>query len=286
LAIQSYGNALNVATVLGDTNTAGQIAGTITNGAAAIQDYNTQLNLAFYFKCRGGDQLARGLLERGLALAQQSVNLTSDVHQRCVIHFRAIQRLFAFGQYQRLIDYFSANTGDLMDGDFAPDGHQLQSRCYEAMALASTGHRQQALDQLYELLDQTQANPEMGANVAGIIGQCYSAPATAGVATEFFELAARKYPNQPWANFSRVELAIQRFNAGDYTAAQKLAEEVVNVARENLKVQWVRTTYWAAVYLRGCCMQAQGNADAAAQLKQLALAKCPNLQIQDRLHTE
>jgi tetratricopeptide (TPR) repeat protein len=109
---QSYGSALSVATSLNDTNRAAQIVGTITNNAAAIQDYNTQLNLAFYFKKRGNQQLALRFYENGLSLAQRALTLASNAGQRSLIHFRVLRRMNDFDQYQRIVDYFATNVGD------------------------------------------------------------------------------------------------------------------------------------------------------------------------------
>jgi tetratricopeptide (TPR) repeat protein len=282
-AIRSYGNALNVAMALGDTNTAGQIVGTITNNAAAIQDYNTQLHLAFYFHKRGKDQLAVGFLEGGLRLAQQTLRLTPDIHQRSLIHYQILRRMNDFAWYQRMLDYFTAHASDLANADSSPDDYQLQCRCYKAMAVVSTGHRQQGLDELHELLDQAQANPELEAKFAEILAIYYNTPTERATALELFEWAAQKYPAHPWVNIGRLDLAIQRFNAGDYTAAQKLTDDITNALSENAKMSWIRATYWGAVYLRGCCVQAKGGDGTG--LKQLALSKVPGLRIQNRLRT-
>ncbi len=283
LVVQAYGNALNVTETLGQTNVAEQIVGSITNRAAKIQDYNVHLNLAFYFKKREKQQIAQSYLESSLPLARSALGVASD---RSLIHFRVLRRLFDFAQYQRVIDYFAANASDLVDTDSPPNDYQLESRCYKAMALASTGHREQALDELRELLDQAHASPDSEANIAGLLGLYYNTPKDRATAAEFFEWAARKYPDHPWANLSRLELAIQRFNAGDYAAAQKLTDDITNSLGENSKMSWIRATYWGAVYLRGCCLQLQGNTGKAAELKQLALTKTPDLRIQDRLRTK
>jgi tetratricopeptide (TPR) repeat protein len=280
-AIRSYGNALNVAMALGDTNTAGQIVGAITNNAAAIQDYITQLHLAFYFHKRGKDQLAVGFLEGGLRLAQQTLSLTPDIHQRSLIHHQVLRRMNDFNQFQRMLDYFTVHADDLANADSAPDDYQLQCRCYKAMAVVSTGHRQQGLDEVQQLLDRAQSRPDLEAKFAEILAIYHNATSDKTAATELFEWAVQKYPAHPWANIGRLELAIQRFNAGEYAAAQKLTEDITNALSENAKMTWIRRLYWGAVYLRGCCLQAQGGDGAG--LKQLALGKVPDLRIQNRL---
>ena len=284
LVMLAYASALSAADMLGDTNTSARILNTITNRAAAIQDYNVHLNVAYHYKMGGNKELAQKFLASGLSLAQQALHRAATPQDRLLIHFRTMRRLFDFAQYQRLIDYFAANASDLANEDSRADDYQLQCRCYKAMALASTRRLPQALDELGVLLDQAQANPDLQPNIAGLLGQCYSAPGEATLAAEFFEMAAQKYPGRPWANFSRLELAIARFNTGDYPAAQKLTDDITNATSENSKMSWIRATYWGAVYLRGCCLQAQGNTRDATPLKQLALAKCPNLRIQNRLH--
>ena len=285
LVLQSYGSALNAATMLGDTNATGRIVDAITNNAAAIEDYNTQLNLAFFFKKVSDQKLAQSFLEGGLRLAQQTLKATADVHQRSLIHFHAMRRLFDFAQYQRIVDYFTANAGDMANADTTPDNYQLQCQVFKAMALIYTGQRQQGMDELRELFDQVQANPDLGPDFAGVLGCFYNAAHDNAAATELFEWAARKYPDHEWASFGRLKLAIQEFNAGDYAAAQKLTEEITNVARENSRLQWLQRMYWETVYVRGCCLQAQGHADEGASLKQLAKSRYPGLQIQDRLHS-
>jgi len=47
---------------------------------------------------------------------------------------------------------------------------------------------------------------------------------------------------------------------------------------------WIQRTYWSAVYLRGCCLQAQGQTQDGAALKQLPMSKFPALTIQKRLN--
>ncbi len=111
----------------------------------------------------------------------------------------------------------------------------------------------------------------------------YSDRATAA---GLFEWAANKYPSHPWANIGRLEQAIQRFNAGDYAAAQKLTEAITNALKEDDKMVWLRRLYWEAVYLRGCCLQAAGNAEEGERLKQAALGKAPDMQLQNRLRAK
>ena len=283
LSVQSYASALNAATALGDTKTAAQIVGTITNNAAAIQDYITQLHLAFYFHKRGKDQLALGFLEGGLRLARQALLATPDIHQRSLIDYQILRRMNDFGQYQRMVDYFTAHASDLANADSPPDDYQLQCRCYKAMALMTSGQRQQGVDELQELFDQAQANPELEAKFAEILALYYNTSSDKTAAVELFGWAAQKYPAHPWVNIGRLELAIQEFNAGEVAAAQKLTEDITNALSESAKMTWIRHLYWGAIYLRGCCVQAQGGDGTG--LKQLALSKVPDLRIQHRLRT-
>jgi outer membrane protein assembly factor BamD (BamD/ComL family) len=279
LAVQSYASALNVATALGDTNSAAQLVGAIANSVAAIQDYNAQLNLAFYFQKRGKQQIAESYLESALPLARSALGLAPDLEARSLIHFRVLRRLFDFAQYQRMVDYFTANANDIESTASTIHDYQLQCRCYNTMALMSTGHRQQALDELHELLDQAQANRELEGKFIEILA-LYSDNAAAA---ELFEWAAQKYPTHQWVNIGRLQLAIQKFNSGDYPGAQKLADDVTNSLSENLRMEWIRKMYWSAVYLRGCCLQAQGDSSQGNVLKQSALTKEPHLNIQQDL---
>jgi hypothetical protein len=152
------------------------------------------------------------------------------------------------------------------------------------MALLYTGQRQQGMDELRELLDLAQTNPDLGPTFAGLLGALSNVTHDNAAAADFFEWAARKYPDHPWASFGRLELAIQRFNAGDYAAAQKLTEDVTNAVGENSRMPWIYRMYWEAVYLRGCCLQAQGQPDQGSGLKELAKSRYPKLQLQRRLH--
>jgi hypothetical protein len=81
-----------------------------------------------------------------------------------------------------------------------------------------------------------------------------------------------------------LELAIKAFNAKDFAGARKLTDDITNALPEKNWMQWVRQTYWGAVYLRGCCLQAQGQTQDGAALKQLATSKFPALTIQKRLN--
>jgi len=282
LAMQAYGNALNVAQALQATNIADQIVAIVTNRTANSQDYNVHLNLALYFRKRGQSQIANGYLQNGLSLAQSALNLATTGQDRCLIHFRVLRRLFDFAQYQKVVDYFTAHAADIADPQLISDEYQLQCRGFKALALMYTGNRQQALDELGELLDESQADRTLGPSFAGLLGFHYNTPADKATATEFFEWAARKYPDHPWANFGRLELAIDRYNAGDFAAAQKLAEQVTNAVRSNSRMSWVREMYWGAIYLRGCCLEAQGI--DGKPLKQTAMAQVPSLPIQQRLN--
>jgi len=66
--------------------------------------------------------------------------------------------------------------------------------------------------------------------------------------------------------------------------AQKLTEDITNALRESDKMDWIRRLYWEAVYLRGCCLQAQGG--DGNMLKQSAISQIPDLHIQQRLRTQ
>jgi outer membrane protein assembly factor BamD (BamD/ComL family) len=103
------------------------------------------------------------------------------------------------------------------------------------------------------------------------------------VAAQLFEAAAQKYPTYSWSNIGRLELAVQKFNAGDFAGAKKLADDITNTLPEKSKMTWIREIYWGAVYMRGSCLQAQGQTQPAAVLKQLAMSKFPDLNIQRRL---
>ena len=81
-------------------------------------------------------------------------------------------------------------------------------------------------------------------------------------------------------------MAIRRFNAGDFAAAKRLADDITNTMPENSKMAWIHRVYWSAVYLRGRCLQAQGDVSGGNSLKQLALNKAPRLNIQQRLNAQ
>ncbi len=110
----------------------------------------------------------------------------------------------AVAQSQRMIEYFTANAGDLTDDSIA-DEYQLQCRCYRAMALAALGQRQPATDEIRDLLDRAQGHAELEAKFAEILA-LYSDRATAA---GLYEWVANKYPSHPWANIGRLEQAIR-----------------------------------------------------------------------------
>jgi TolA-binding protein len=279
LVMLAYAGALSAADSLGDTNASAKILSTIANRAAAIQDYNVHLNVAYHYKVCGREDLARQFLASGLTLARNALGVASDSAVHSLIHFRVLRRLTDFQLYQKAIDYFTGNIGDLADNNSRPDDYQLQCRCYRAIALASLGQKQQAMEEIRDLMDRAQANPELEAKFAEILA-IYS---DKSAATELFEWAANKYPSHPWVNIGRLELAVQKYNAGDCAAAQKLAADIINSLRENHKMAWIHRLYWEAVYLRGCCLQTQGKIEEGAQLKQTAFEKSPDLPIQNRL---
>jgi len=285
LTVQSYASALNVAMALGDTNTAGQIVGKVANSTAAIQDYKLQLQLAWYcFHRQANKPLALSSLERGLVLAQRALGVATEPQQRYAVHYQVLRRLCDFGQYQRMLDYVDANASDFPATVSGRDKNQLQSYCYEAMALNALGHHQEAVTLLGELLDQVQGNTDLEMEVMEDMGLFYSWSNDSASAAQLFALATQTHPSHPWASIGRLELAVQAFNGKDYAGAQKLADDIINALPENSDRTWIRERHWDAVYLSGCCLDAQGQTQEGAKLKQLAMSKFPALNIQDRLH--
>jgi hypothetical protein len=102
---------------------------------------------------------------------------------------------------------------------------------------------------------------------------------------QLFAWVAQNYPAHPWSNVGRLALAIRAFNTNDFVGAQKLTEEITNKLQENSKMAWIREMYWSAVYLRGCCLEAQGDPTEGGTLKQMALGKYPDLYVRRQLHS-
>ncbi len=65
-----------------------------------------------------------------------------------------------------------------------------------------------------------------------------------------------------------------------------MTEDITNALKEDDKMVWLRRLYWEAVYLRGCCLQAAGNTGEGERLKQAALGKAPEMQLQNRLRAK
>jgi tetratricopeptide (TPR) repeat protein len=204
--------------------------------------------------------------------------------ERYWVHFQVLRRMADFGQFQRIINYVAANTNDFPAPAAGQDSFQLQCYCYKAIALASTGHREEVINQVRGLLDLVPGDHELEAKFSEILGMYYEGANDTASATQLFVWAAENYPTHPWSNIGRLELAIQKYNAKDYPAAQKLTDDITNTLPENSRMVWIQKMYWGAVYLRGACLAAQGNTQAGEALKQTALSKCPGLNIQSRLH--
>ncbi len=284
--IESYSSALNVADALGDSNSASLVYGTITNNAAAIQDYKVMLNLSYYFKTQRNQQLAQSFLEGGIARAQQALASTSDPARRSLIHYWVLGRMASFNQWHRMLNYLAANTAEFpgLTTDPISDDNHLQCYASMAIALSGVGKPQEATALLAELLTRAEGN----AQLEGKFGEdlaLLSQSSNTDSANQLFAWVTQKYPSHPWANIGRLTFAIQAFNTKDYAGALKLTEDITNALPEKNWMEWVRRTYWSAVYLRGCCLQAQGQLQQGAALKQLAMAKFPNLNLQNRLHS-
>jgi tetratricopeptide (TPR) repeat protein len=283
LKLQSLAGALSAAMTLGNTNVADRIMVTITNTAASLQDHRTQLHLAFYFLKRGSQPLARQFLDRGLEQAARDLAVAPNSRERYLIHFDVIKQLSYFNQPQRMLDWFGANAADLPVAPSTIDVLGLGCYAYKAFALDALGKRQDAMALLQGLLDQAHGDPEREIKLSEALGQMYDWSSDNASAAELFEAMALKYPSHPWANFGRLKLAIHKFNAGDFTGSMKLTEDITNNLPENSKRGWIRSMYWSAVYVRGCCLQAQG-ADGDS-LKQMALTKVPGVRgVQQQLH--
>jgi tetratricopeptide (TPR) repeat protein len=281
LNLQSYAGALNVAMALGDTNMADQIAVAITNSAASLADYNAQLHVAFYFLRRGNLQMARRFLERGFALVPRALAVAPNTHERYMVHFNYLKHLVYFNLPQRTLDWLNANPADFPGTPATTDALGLGCYGYKALAFNALGKRQDAISLLETLLEQVQGDPDQEIRFGECLAQFYDWAHDNASATELFEAMALKYPTHPWASFGRLKVAIHKFRGGDATGAMKLTEDIIHSLPENSKRGWMRSVYWGAVYLRGCCLQAQG-ADGNS-LKQAALKKVPDLRIQQEL---
>jgi tetratricopeptide (TPR) repeat protein len=282
LKLQSYAKGLNVAMTLGNTNMADQIAATITNSAASLADYNAQLHLAFYFWKRGNQPMMRQFLERGLSQVSHALATAPGSRERYQIHFNVLKHLSYYGHPQRTLDWFSANPVDLPDSPMTTDVLGLQCYAYKAFALSALKRTADAMALMQELLDQVDGNPELEIKFTTDLGQMYEWSSDNASAAPFFEAIALKYPSHEWANLGRLRLAIQKFNAGDFAGAIKLTEDITSYLPDNSKRGFIKWLYWSAVYVRGCCLQAQGlNGDS---LMQMALTRIPNLAIQRELH--
>jgi hypothetical protein len=287
-AIQSYASALNVAEALGDSNSANLVYAAITNNAAAIQDYNVVLNLCRYFMLQGNPHLARSFLESGLSLARQMLASTTDPAQRALIEYRVLRRLCDFDQHQRTLDYLAANAADFPGPNADPnsDNNHLQCYFYKALALYGTTNQESAITLMAELLDRAQGNAELEGSFGEDLALLYQRYSDLGPASQLFGWVIQKYPSHPWASLGRLVFAIQSFNKGDFTTARKLADDITNGLPEKSWMDWIRITYWSGVYIRGCCLAAQGNASDGSSLKTLALSKSPDLPVQRYLKVQ
>jgi tetratricopeptide (TPR) repeat protein len=286
--IESYSSALNVADALGDSNSANLVYAAITNNAAAIQDYNMLLNLGRYFKLQGNQQLATNFLESGLSLAQQTLASTTDPAQRALIHFRILRRMTDFNQWQRIFDYLRGDSAEFPGpaADMNSDSNHLQCYAYEAIAFRRSSNETNAAALFIALLDRAQGNADLEGKFGEDLAMLYEYQSSDNPAAfDLFTWVARKYPSHPWANVGRLELAVQAFNSRDFATARKLADDITNGLTQNSKMKWIQRTYWSAVYLRGACLQAEGQPSESQRLKQLALSEFPGLTIQNRLGT-
>ncbi|HUI07145.1 MAG TPA: tetratricopeptide repeat protein [Verrucomicrobiae bacterium] len=281
LNLQSYAGALNVAMTVGDTNAADQIAVAITNSAASLADYNAQLHLAFYFLQRGNKPMAREFLERGFAQVPHALALAPSAAERYRVHFNYLKHLSYFNLPRRTLEWLDANPADFPVTPATTDVLGLGCYAYKAFALNAMGKRDDAIALLQTLLDQVQGDSDQEIRFSECLAQFYDWAHDSASATELFEAMALKYPTHPWASFGRLNLAIHQFKAGDVAGALKLTEDIINSLPENSKRRWIRSVYWGAVYLRGCCLEAQGG--DGNSLKQAALKQVPDLRIEQEL---
>ncbi len=282
----AYANALEAADALGDTNISARILNTIADLAAATPDYNVHLNMAYHYKTGGRDELARKFLASGFLLARQALQVTARPQDRYLIHFRVLRRMMDFDQWQQTLDYFHTYASDFSTTDDIPDDNTYQCYWYKALALVRTGNVPAALDAFQWLADQENGRPELQAVTATTIGMVNGWQFGKTNAMPIFEAVAQKYPTHPWANLGRLQLAIQKFKAGDFPAAKKLTDDITSTLPENAKMNWIHNLYWSAVYLRGRCLQAQGDVSGGNSLKQVALGKAPHMSIQQQLNPQ
>jgi hypothetical protein len=137
-----------------------------------------------------------------------------------------------------------------------------------------------------ELLDRAQGNAELEGSFGEDLALLYQRYSDLGPASQLFGWVIQKYPSHPWASLGRLVFAIQSFNKGDFTTARKLADDITNGLPEKSWMDWIRITYWSGVYIRGCCLAAQGNASDGSSLKTLALSKSPDLPVQRYLKVQ
>ena len=281
LVMQSYASALNAADTLGDTNAAGVVLDAITNRIALIQDYNIHLNLAFhYYYKKSNPVLGRSFLEKGIMLAGQSLSATTDPSLRCLIHFRVLRRLCDFGQLQRVLEYFAANNNDFPPISQNPSDNAWFCVYFKALALYGVGQQSEAGNQLQSLLDQVVGNSKLEAAFAEMLGYLTMTGTNTQAGIQLLQTVANKYPSHPWINLGRLQLAAYRFNQGDQAGALALADEIISSTSADNKSTSIRQTHWSAVYIRGRCLQLQGDVHLGQALIQSALAQIPGTQIQ------
>jgi TolA-binding protein len=258
LALQAYASALNVADTLGDANVTGGILNAINSKIAAVQDYNTHLNLAFYYKKNQKEQLAQQLLESGSALAFRQLASSVDPDARLLIHYRVLRRLSDFGESDRVLAYYLQNEADFEANSILVKGERVECNVFRAVALVNKGRTPEAIDVCRTVFSAAQHDNNLGQMLGYHLYRLLEISQDEVSVLALGQWIEENYPNGSWSNAVRLNLARRAFAVGDIRGALDLAEKIINSGAEKSRMEWIRLTIERAKTLRLQCLEVLG----------------------------
>ncbi len=281
--MQAYAGALSVAEQIGDSSAIDQVMSAIAGRAATVQDYNTHLNLAFHYKGKGQRALSQQFLQSGIALAQQTLNATTDPDERVRIHMRVSRRLSDTGKPADGLAYLQAHEQDLIAA--TPAGKADKFGCYFfwIRCLWQTGRKAEAITLSNQILPLVSGDRELEAMFVQNLGYVHRISGDTAGAEGLYQWLDENYPNHLWSNPGRIRLAEKQFNEGHVQNALELADKVIASTPQNSKMWWIANLFNEATYVRGRSLIELGRAQEGQRLVQEALQSNPGLGLARRL---
>lgn len=277
--LRAYANLFRLKNALGDPVSASAMLDKAKTLALQSKNAGLELSLAQYFLHRSDTNTAQQLLSAGISGAEAMIRTEKDPQKRLRLEYLIIRRLDDFHKYAQLGDRAAKIDMALLQNPNLDTTMRLAVHCYLMRGLEASGRWDQAealCQQVIQLL------PEDSARLGHVLYRLAQQARNRGqtnLVSQFAQQAFREVPTSYISQYMYLHLAVDDFNAGQYTSAlSKVAElqQAVPVSRLAPK-GWAASYRWDCQYVQGYCLRALGNTKLGQQLIAQAIAQQPSV---------